>query len=303
MRDKRREGDPRRNRRKPYRPEAHNRVEHRADRVGEWVAVDDRHRRSDAATAAEKPAAVGLIFHLADGFSFGDDHVHRPIWGSPCDRGRRVASSAPRSGNKFRLHEQIGKSRVSRIRCRRRQDDFGVRCQLDLSASCPEIRDRHPAHLRVVLRRNHYQGGSDRAIAPPDLYAIFGKSHFIGVGFDAARLICRRPDLAAGSVAQKKYVPQASRVRSSRHRVTARLRQWLYPEPAVVTITEYRPLERRWTPGVGSCGEVKRRRHRWNEIADVCDRPHLLHPGRVTKTSRGVRSCSSNSVACMHGSA
>ena len=29
--------------------------------------------------------------------------------------------------------------------------------------------------------------------------------------------------------------------------------------PAVVTITEYRPLERRWMPGVESCAELKRR--------------------------------------------
>ena len=54
--------------------------------------------------------------------------------GSPCDRGRRVASRAPSSAEIFRLHEQIGKSRVSRIGSRRRQDDLGVRCQLDVSA-------------------------------------------------------------------------------------------------------------------------------------------------------------------------
>ncbi len=153
---------------------------------------------ADAATAAEKPGAVGLIFHLADGFSFGDDHVRHPDLGLAVRPWPARGEQGTEIGDIFGLHKQIGKSRVSRIGCWRRQDDFGVRCQLDLPGSCAEIRDRHPAHFRVMLRWDYdFKRGPDRAIAPPDLDVILGKSDFIAIRFDAARLVCSRPDLAA----------------------------------------------------------------------------------------------------------
>jgi hypothetical protein len=93
---------------------------------------------------------------------------------------------------------------MSRIRSRRRQDDFGVRRQLDLSHSCSEIRDRHSAHFGVVRRRNHdFKHGRDCAIAPPDLDVIFGKNDLIGIWFDAAWLVRSRPNLAGGFIAQE----------------------------------------------------------------------------------------------------
>ena len=81
-RDERRERDPGGGtRRQPYAaPETEDRIEHSADRVGEWVAVDDRQRRPDTAPAAEKPGAVGLILHVADRVP-GDDHVRCPDLG------------------------------------------------------------------------------------------------------------------------------------------------------------------------------------------------------------------------------
>ena len=185
---------------KPYAaPETHNRVEHGADRVGEWKSVDDRHRRADAATVAEKPGAVGLILQLADGFSFGNDYVRRPDLGLAVRSWPARGEQGAEFGDKFRLHKQIGKSRVGRIGCGWRQDDFGVR----VSARSPgfvfaEIRDRYPAYFGVVLRRDDdFERGPNRAIAPPDLYVVLGKSHFIAIGLNSARLICSRPDLAA----------------------------------------------------------------------------------------------------------
>ena len=47
---------------------------------------------------------------------------------------------------------------------------------------------------------------------------------------------------------------------SSRQRLIARLPQRLYPEPAAVTITAYRPFESRWVRGTASWGELNRRR-------------------------------------------
>ena len=108
-------------------------------------------------------------------------------------------------GDIFGLHKQIGKSRVSRICCWRRQDDFGVRCQLDLTGSCAEIRNRNPAYFRVVRRWDYdFKRGPDCAIAAPDLDVILGKSDFIAIRLNAAWLVCSRPDLAAGFVAQEK---------------------------------------------------------------------------------------------------
>ena len=79
-RDKRREREPDGGaRRKSYQaPQADDRVEHRAHRIGEWLAVDDRHRRPDPAPTAEEADAVGLILQVAQGLPFYNDHVRRP---------------------------------------------------------------------------------------------------------------------------------------------------------------------------------------------------------------------------------
>ena len=101
------------------------------------MAVDDRHRRSDPASAAEKPCAVGLILQLADGFPFGDDYVRRPDLGLAVRPWPARSQQGTEFGSKFRLHKQVGKCRVGRVGCGRRQHDFGVRGQLDLSGSQP----------------------------------------------------------------------------------------------------------------------------------------------------------------------
>ncbi len=63
-RDQRRKGDvDARARRKPYAAsKADDRIEHRADGVGERPAVDHRGRCPDPAAAAEEPSAVGFPF-------------------------------------------------------------------------------------------------------------------------------------------------------------------------------------------------------------------------------------------------
>ena len=85
-RDQRREGDAHGvARRKPHAAsQAHDRVEHRAGRVGKGPAVDHRRRRSDPAPAAEEPGTVSLPLQLADRVPFDDRHVGQP------DRGLAV---------------------------------------------------------------------------------------------------------------------------------------------------------------------------------------------------------------------
>src|SRR5216683_1365651 len=102
-----------------------------------------------------------------------------------------------------------------------------------------------------MLRRNDdFKRGRDRAIAPPDLYVILGKSHFIRVRFDPARLVCGRPDRAAVSVAKENVrspgITRAVLPPSCDRKVSP----MAVSGAAVVTITTYCPLERRWVPGV-----------------------------------------------------
>ena len=54
-------------------------------------------------------------------------------------------------------------------------------------------------------------------------------------------------------------MPQLSQVLSSRQRVTARSFQRLYPPPAFVTITWYRPFDNNCTSGIGVFGLLKTR--------------------------------------------
>ena len=90
---------------------------------------------------------------------------------------------------------------------------------------------------------------------------------------------------------------------SSRQRVTSSPRQRLYPEPAAVIMTAYRPLESRCVRGVGSCGDRKRRRDRRHLVEHVQMVRASPEAGRATATVRGVRSWSSSSVAWTAGSA
>ena len=74
---------------------------------------------------------------------------------------------------------------------------------------------------------------------------------------------------------------------SSRQRVTARSRQRLYPEPAAVIITVYRPLDSRCVRGIGSCGEWKRRIVGGTSLANVGAALTSSARGWATATSRG----------------
>ncbi len=108
---------------------------------------------------------------------------------------------------------------------------------------------------------------------------IFGESHFIGVRFDPARLVTSRPNLAAGSVTQKKIRPPP---------VT---RAILPPsgdrKVAPMTVSGARRCHHHRVSPVGEEVDARSRvvrggeatKHRWNEIANVCDRPHLFDPG------------------------
>ena len=104
------------------------------------------------APAPEEARPVGLELHVARRVSPSHDgEVRRPDLGlagrAPPPRRQQRADV----GDELRLHEQLGEGRVGRVGGRRRQHDLGVRGQLDLAGAAAEVRDRHAAHLGVVL--------------------------------------------------------------------------------------------------------------------------------------------------------
>jgi hypothetical protein len=85
------------------------------------------------------------------------------------------------------------------------------------------------SHVRVVFGRDeHLQYGGDRAVAARELRAVLGERYFVGVGFDAARLVRGRPDGAADDVAQENV---AARIVA--RRILAPARDGLAEPPAV----------------------------------------------------------------------
>ena len=80
-------------------PQAEDRIQHRADRVRQWTAVDDRDRRPDRPAAAEETGAVGLVLDDPAGCPSTAATCAAQIGFSSPDRGRRVASSAPMPGS------------------------------------------------------------------------------------------------------------------------------------------------------------------------------------------------------------
>ena len=82
----------------------------------------------------------------------------------------------PEIGDRFGLDEEVGEGRVRGIGRRRRQHELGVGGQLDLPRLRPQVRERHPAELGVVLGRDqHLERGRDGAVAPVDLGAVLGE--------------------------------------------------------------------------------------------------------------------------------
>ena len=70
--------------------------------------------------------------------------------------------------------------------------------------SRPALAMRDAPDLGVVLgRHDDLERGGERAVAPHELRAILGEHDVVAVGPRAARLVGRRPDLAALDIAQE----------------------------------------------------------------------------------------------------
>ena len=136
-------------------PQARDRVEHRARRVGQRAPVLDRAGVADAAAAPQEPRAVGLVLRRADGLSLDRRHVRDP------DRLFVLRARPPRGedrfemGHELRLDEEVGERGMGPVGGRRRERQLRVRRDFDLARPGSEVRDGNEPDLRVVLRRDH----------------------------------------------------------------------------------------------------------------------------------------------------
>ena len=157
-----------------------------------------RQRRPDPTAAPDEAGAVGLPLEVADRLALDGHHVRQP-------EPRLVSRSRParrehhvQLGNALGLDEEVRERRVGRIGRRRHQHDLGIRRQLDVPGSCPQVHDRDPAHLGVVFRRDeHVERGGDRAVLPGDLRPVLGEHHLVAVRLPPGGLVAGRPALAA----------------------------------------------------------------------------------------------------------
>ena len=194
-------------------PEADDRIQHRPGRVGERAAVDDRHRRADAAPAAEKPGAVGLVLHPADGFPLDDDDMGCP------DLGLAVRPRAARRQQGPELAEQIRFERRGSKRRGGPRRPRGGASTISAYEVSSMSRVRVPRLVSDTRRTSASSSGetttSSVVVIAPSRRRIStrssGECYLVGVRFDTARLISRRPDL-------RRCVRHAGRYTSPRHR-------------------------------------------------------------------------------------
>ena len=183
---------------------AEDRIEHCPARVGQRATIDHRDRCTDTVPAAQKARPVRFELRAADGLAFDDREVRRPH--------RRVGrrSEAARRQNRadvvheLRLHEQVREDRVRGVGRGGRQHDLRIRRHIDFASPASVIEDRDAADLGVVLRRDRdFERRRDRAVAPDDFDAILEERRLVTIRFDAARLVPRRPHLAAVGIAKE----------------------------------------------------------------------------------------------------
>ena len=167
------------------------------------------------------------------------------------------------------------------------------------------VGDRDAPDLGVVLGRDDdLERRGERAVAAHELGAILGEHHVVAVGPRAARLVAGRPHLAAVDVAQEDV---AAPVVARRVLAPARHGDARPSGCSPSRRPSASPSSGRWTADARAgwrradcAGGARRRGSRSSTVALA---PTSSARGWATATSRGVRSCSSSSVAWTIGSA
>ena len=191
--------------------------------VGERPALDHGHRRADPAAPAQEARAVRLVLRAPHARPLHRHHVGGPDAAPPrAMRGERVARRVSSSGTASVCTKRLEKAGCAASALRGREHDLGIGGDVDLARLAAQIDERDAADLGVVLRRDqHLEGAHDGAVAPADLGAVLEEGRLVGVGLHPRGLMARRPHRPARASRRKMNEPQASRVTSSRQRVTA----------------------------------------------------------------------------------
>ena len=185
-----------------------DRVQDGADGVRQGPPVEDRDGRPDGAIPAEEPGPVRLVLDhpatiLVDGGDMG--RPDRTLVGRPGPAGRQQGSDLR---NELRLDEQVLEGRMGHVRGLGGQGKLGVGGQLDLAVAGPEVRDREPPDLGIVLGGDDdRETRRDRAITTSHLDVILGVDDLVAVGLRAARLVAGGPDGTGPPVSQEEVAP------------------------------------------------------------------------------------------------
>ncbi len=197
--------------------EREDRIEHGPGRPGERAAVDDRGRGLHAAAAADEARAVGLELLAPNGTAVHDGQMRRPDLRLVRRPAPPMRQKGARVGQMLGLDKQLGEGGVGGIGRARGEHELGVGGDLDLARLRAEVRERHAAHLGVVLGgHQHLERGRQRPVAAGDLGAILVEDRRVAVAVDSRRLQAGGPDLAAARVAQED-VERPSRRKSCPH--------------------------------------------------------------------------------------
>ncbi len=179
-----------------------DRIEHRADRIGERAAIHQRHRVADRAAATEEAGAIGLVFDLF--LRAAHDNMGRPNG----EIGRAVRPAHGQQSMDFGqivgLDEKIGKGRMGRIGGHRREHHFRVGSQFDLARLRAGIGDREAAQFEIVVRGNeNLEPGRQASLGADEACPVFRKNDFIALRFHARWLAACRPYATALGIAQE----------------------------------------------------------------------------------------------------
>jgi hypothetical protein len=180
-----------------------DRIEHDADRIRERPPVDHGDRRANAAATADETGSVGLHLRLAHAVAVDGGEVRGPdlglVWRPPPPRRQEDA----RVDEILGLDEQFGKGRMRDIRRLRRQHQFGIRGDVELSRPVPGVQNRHTSDLRCVFGRDeNLQGRRQRAIATREFGAVLLEGDLVGVRLGTARLKAGRPHVVAADISE-----------------------------------------------------------------------------------------------------
>src|SRR5437016_10057778 len=112
------------------------------------------------------------------------------------------AKNGPALFQYFGLHEEVAESRMQGICGRRGQNNFGVAGYLNHPAFAGAVGERDSPQFNVVLRRDrNLRVGLQISLTAAELDLGFRKNGLIRFQRFHSWLICRRPELSCGNVA------------------------------------------------------------------------------------------------------